>query len=80
MKRIMIALLAVVLSVGYVMAKEKVKVKTDAEQLIEWQTERDKYQSDIKTYETAIQNIKYRIAQLTALIDYLATKEAEKKK
>ena len=73
-------LLAVVLSVGYVGAKEKVKVKTDAEQLIEWQTERDKYQADIKTYEAGIQNLKYRIAQLTALIDYLKKKEAEKKK
>jgi len=78
MKKVVIALLAVVLSVGYVQAKEK--VKTNAEQIAEWQTEREKYQSDIKTYEAGIQNLKYRIAQLTALIDYLATKEAEKKK
>ena len=80
MKRIIVLLLAVVLSVGYAQAKEKVKVKTDAEQIVEWQTERAKYQANIKTYETAIQNIKYLIAQLTFAIDYLVKKEAEKKK
>jgi len=80
MKRIMIALLAVVLSVGYVQAKEKVKVKTDAEQIVEWQTEIAKYQSDVKTYETAIQNLKYLITQRVFAVDYLVKKEAEKKK
>jgi len=78
MKKAVFILLAVILLAGYGYPKEK-KMTERQEEIVKFEKERKELQEGIKAYEDAIQNLKYRIAQLNALIEYLKEKEEGKK-
>jgi len=78
-KKIVCMFLVVFLSAGFGYAKKE-KLTERQQEIAQFKKEKKEMVAGIKTYEDAIQNIKYRLAQLTALINYLESKEKEKKK
>jgi len=76
----------VVLAVCMVMAtsgftKERdTTSKSGKEEIAEFRQEYKKIENQIAQHENTIQRLKYRIAQLIALIDYVENKEKDKKK
>jgi len=82
MKRIILVGLAVILLVGSGYSKEK-KLTESQTKIAEFKKERGDLFTNIKQYEDAIQNSKYRIAQLNFGIELLEDMEktkGEKKK
>jgi len=51
-----------------------------ANDLDDFKKERQELIERIQNYETVLQNLKYRIAQLDALIEYIQKKESENNK
>ncbi len=79
MKRLFFAILAVTLLAGSVCPKEK-KLTESETKIAEFKKERGGLFTRIKEYEDAIQNCKYRIAQLNFGIELLQDLEKPKKK
>ena len=80
MKKIVFVFLAVILLAGYGYPKAKKKLTERQAEIILFEKERQGLYARIIEYEETIQNIKYRIAQLTFMLEYLEGKEIGKKK
>ena len=80
MKKGFFIFLMIVLSVGMVYPKGTKKLTERQAEIILFEKERQGLYARITEYEETIQNIKYRIAQLTFMLEYLEGKEIGKKK
>ncbi len=78
MKRLFFTVLTITLLVGSVSSKEKKLTKSEA-RIAEFKKERGDLVNKIKQYENAIQNCKYRIAQLNFGVELLEEMGAKKK-
>ena len=82
MKRLFLItiLIFLIMNIGYPKTKAKIKKKVTKIQteIIEFKTERSKLVAALKDYEEYIQNLKYRISQLSFIIEYLEKKETKK--
>ncbi len=78
MKRLFLGILAVTLLAGSVCPKEKKKTESESK-VAEFKKERGDLFTRIKEYEDAIQNCKYRIAQLNFGIELLQDLQKKKK-
>ncbi len=84
MKRLLFVILGVTLLVGSVYPKEKKKTQPvlmtlNESKIAEFKKERGGLFNRVKEYEDAIQNCKYRIAQLNFGIELLEGMEEKKK-